>query len=190
MLALKELVRQSPHPTNIDRWDYVDLIFGDSVLMVTDSLNEDHTQIYRPKGLLLDSVLEVNFFWPLPVHPNKGTASNVINNHDQNVRIWSHVLAIFNEGVDLVSLQKLVLSGDLPVVSVVASPASGAQVLLRVEAQSREEWEVQTDKIWKVFNDHGLSALEKRFQSMAILPGYDHTRPFGLVYLNDRLAMR
>lgn len=190
-ILLREFITLSPHPVNISKEDYLHLVYGESVLLVTENLTPKHTQALRRKREGWDSITKdpMAWFWPLPMRPNGGLITCFVNHHSANVGKWSHALVCLSPNVDLALLHKVVKNRLLPLTSITAIQGSGFQLLLKIDASSREEWEYKVSDLWQGMIDFGLPAEEIHFQSMAALPSSKADRVCGLIYLNPALGI-
>lgn len=180
----------SPHNLLITSDQFLDRVFGNSVMLVTNGGGPDWGQLCRGKEKAIPDSFQAIQYWPLPLNSNLLYMTQVMSSVTANVSQWSHAVATISLAQDQTQLVELVSTKALPIVSVTVVPEFRAEVLFRIDAESMADWQKKCDKLWAQMQERGIEVAPPDWKAKPFLPNSKYFPDIRLFYLNLDLGIQ
>lgn len=180
----------SPHNLIITSDQFLDRVFGNSVMLISGLSRFDTGQLCRGKEKEIPESVQLLFYWPLPLNTNRLFITQFMSSVEANVARWSHAVAHVKLSQDPTQLVDLVSAQTLPIVSVTVAPEIRVEVLFRVDAESKNDWQEKCDKLWIEMHDRKIEVDPPDWQATSFLPNSKQHPHIRLFYLNLDLGIQ
>ncbi len=180
----------SPHNLLITSEQFLDRVFGKSVMLIAGLGGNETGQLCRGKEKEIPESVRLVFYWPLPLNTNRLFITHFMSSVEVNVAQWSHAVAKIKLSQDQTQLVDLVSSKTLPIVSVTVAPEIRVEVLFRVDAESKNDWQEKCDKLWIEMHDRKIEVDPPDWQATSFLPNSKQFPDIRLFYLNLDLGIQ